>query len=88
MISKPRDGVKILGVGEISAKLAFEVAARLEIGHRRHRKGGRVGQASQCRGGGRGGRLSLVAGEPMAPHISGFKVILGIDPLAAETIAI
>jgi large subunit ribosomal protein L15 len=27
VISKPRDGVKILGVGEISAKLAFEVAA-------------------------------------------------------------
>jgi large subunit ribosomal protein L15 len=26
VISKPRDGVKILGVGEISAKLAFEVA--------------------------------------------------------------
>ena len=25
--SKPRDGVKILGVGELSAKLAFEVAA-------------------------------------------------------------
>ncbi|MEW6436444.1 MAG: 50S ribosomal protein L15 [Pseudomonadota bacterium] len=27
VVSKPRDGVKILGVGEISAKLAFEVAA-------------------------------------------------------------
>jgi large subunit ribosomal protein L15 len=26
VISKPRDGVKILGVGEISARLAFEVA--------------------------------------------------------------
>jgi large subunit ribosomal protein L15 len=26
VISKPRDGVRILGVGEISAKLAFEVA--------------------------------------------------------------
>jgi large subunit ribosomal protein L15 len=26
IISKPRDGVRILGVGEISAKLAFEVA--------------------------------------------------------------
>jgi large subunit ribosomal protein L15 len=26
VISKPRDGVKILGVGEISVKLAFEVA--------------------------------------------------------------
>ena len=26
VISKPRDGVKILGVGEISTKLAFEVA--------------------------------------------------------------
>ena len=25
VVSKPRDGVKILGVGEISAKLAFEV---------------------------------------------------------------
>ena len=25
--SKPRDGVKILGMGEISAKLSFEVAA-------------------------------------------------------------
>jgi large subunit ribosomal protein L15 len=27
VVSKPRDGVKILGVGDISAKLAFEVAA-------------------------------------------------------------
>ena len=27
LISKPRDGVKILGQGEIKAKLAFEVAA-------------------------------------------------------------
>ncbi len=27
VVSKPRDGVKILGVGEIKAKLAFEVAA-------------------------------------------------------------
>ncbi len=26
VISKPRDGVKILGVGELSAKLAFQVA--------------------------------------------------------------
>ncbi|MEJ0052781.1 MAG: 50S ribosomal protein L15 [Methylovirgula sp.] len=26
VVSKPRDGVRILGVGEISAKLAFEVA--------------------------------------------------------------
>ena len=26
MVSKPRDGVKILGVGELKAKLAFEVA--------------------------------------------------------------
>ena len=26
VVSKPRDGVKILGVGELSAKLAFEVA--------------------------------------------------------------
>jgi large subunit ribosomal protein L15 len=27
IVSKPRDGVKILGVGEIKTKLAFEVAA-------------------------------------------------------------
>ncbi len=27
LISKPRDGVKILGVGKLEAKLAFEVAA-------------------------------------------------------------
>jgi large subunit ribosomal protein L15 len=27
VISKPRDGVKILGQGALSAKLAFEVAA-------------------------------------------------------------
>ncbi len=27
VISKPRDGVKILGVGELTAKLTFEVAA-------------------------------------------------------------
>jgi large subunit ribosomal protein L15 len=27
VVSKPRDGAKILGVGEISTKLAFEVAA-------------------------------------------------------------
>lgn len=27
VVSKPRDGVKILGVGKIEAKLAFEVAA-------------------------------------------------------------
>ena len=27
VISKPRDGVKILGVGELKAKLSFEVAA-------------------------------------------------------------
>jgi large subunit ribosomal protein L15 len=27
IVSKPRDGVKILGVGEITTKLAFEVAA-------------------------------------------------------------
>jgi large subunit ribosomal protein L15 len=27
LCSKPRDGVKILGVGELTAKLAFEVAA-------------------------------------------------------------
>ena len=27
LCSKPRDGVKILGAGEITAKLAFEVAA-------------------------------------------------------------
>ncbi len=27
VISKPRDGVKILGVGQLEAKLAFEVAA-------------------------------------------------------------
>jgi large subunit ribosomal protein L15 len=26
VVSKPRDGVKILGVGELSAKLAFQVA--------------------------------------------------------------
>ncbi len=26
VVSKPRDGVKILGVGELKAKLAFEVA--------------------------------------------------------------
>jgi large subunit ribosomal protein L15 len=26
VLSKPRDGVKILGVGELTAKLAFEVA--------------------------------------------------------------
>ncbi len=26
VISKPRDGVKILGVGELSAKLSFQVA--------------------------------------------------------------
>jgi large subunit ribosomal protein L15 len=26
VLSKPRDGVKILGVGELSARLAFEVA--------------------------------------------------------------
>ena len=27
IVSKPRDGVKILGVGELSAKLSFEVSA-------------------------------------------------------------
>ena len=27
MVSKPRDGVKILGKGEMKAKLTFEVAA-------------------------------------------------------------
>jgi large subunit ribosomal protein L15 len=26
VLSKPRDGVKILGVGELSAKLSFEVS--------------------------------------------------------------
>ena len=40
---KPRDGVKILGVGELTAKLAFEVAGASKSAQRRDREGRRLG---------------------------------------------
>ena len=43
VVSKPRDGVKILGVGELKAKLSFQVARRVEVGRRGDREGRRLG---------------------------------------------
>ena len=52
VVSKPRDGVKILGVGELKTKLSFQVRRRVEIGCRGDRKGGWLGFPSgrRCRG--------------------------------------
>ena len=43
VVSKPRDGVKILGVGELKAKLTFEVAGASKSARRGDREGRRLG---------------------------------------------
>ena len=45
----PRDGVKILGDGELKAKLAFEVAGASKSASRGDREGRRLGQAPAAR---------------------------------------
>ena len=49
VVSKPRDGVKILGVGELKAKLSFQVAWRVEVGRRGDREGWWLGHPPGCR---------------------------------------
>jgi large subunit ribosomal protein L15 len=52
VVAKPRDGVKILGQGELKAKLAFEVAA--------------ASKSAVAAIEGAGGSVKLLAGEPAA----------------------
>ncbi|MBM3550574.1 MAG: 50S ribosomal protein L15 [Alphaproteobacteria bacterium] len=52
VVAKPRDGVKILGQGELKAKLAFEVAA--------------ASKSAVAAIEGAGGSVKLLAGEPTA----------------------
>lgn len=53
VVTKPRDGVKILGQGELKAKLAFEVAA--------------ASKSAVAAIEGAGGSVKLLAGESPAP---------------------
>ena len=59
--SKPRDGVKILGDGELTAKLAFEVLRRVEVGVRRPSRRPADRSRSSRRGGGSGGLITGVS---------------------------
>ena len=62
VVSKPRDGVKILGVGELKAKVALPGPRRVEVGRRGDREGWRLGDhpGRRCAGVSRAPTLTMI----------------------------